>query len=337
MTHKFTSLGPLEGFLCERYTNCPQGRYLHLFVLRETQSEAIFRTEGTGEPLTRESVRFADRSKANEHVVITKRKTVAVERRTGRELLRRLALLRAPEKGAEGEVCLLNTNNPCERCIDCWLYGFAAGSGGAQKSRIMTEDSFSLLPAEEVVDSRTGNATYDNGTMRHPVTGKASQALYESEYVKPQTVFLDIQTLKDVQPAEFFYVLGNILRSSRYGAIGTRIGHVSNRLLAIAGSDYELTSNLQWTDATIRALVEREALGQHPMSGAQVSAVATEQARGLLRGAMGATSFVEGDALEAIVAEASGLYETTEKWLAPLADSFDALSAEFSSKKKKKK
>src|SRR6266571_7129412 len=116
-------------FLLGQYSNLPQGRYVNLIVLRETKSETIFRTEGSGEPLNREFVHAG----LNDHeviprVVISKRKQTAVERRTGRELLRSFGLLQKLDNGTE---CMLNTNNPCERCVDCWLYGFAAGGGGA--------------------------------------------------------------------------------------------------------------------------------------------------------------------------------------------------------------
>ena len=44
----------------------------------------------------------------------------------------------------------------------------------AQKSRVITEDAFSLLPANSIVDTKTFNALFDNSTMRNPLTGEAS-------------------------------------------------------------------------------------------------------------------------------------------------------------------
>jgi len=148
-----------KDFLLGRYFNLPQGRYVNLIVLRETKSEAIFRTEGSGEPLNREFVHAGlSNHEVIPRVVISKRKQTAVERRTGRELLRSFGLLQKLDDDAE---CMLNTNNPCERCVDCWLYGFAAGGGGAQKSRVITEDAFSLLPASSIVDTKTFNALFE--------------------------------------------------------------------------------------------------------------------------------------------------------------------------------
>lgn len=43
-------------FIAEKYENFPRGRYLTLIVLRKTESETIFRTEGSGEGLSRDTV-----------------------------------------------------------------------------------------------------------------------------------------------------------------------------------------------------------------------------------------------------------------------------------------
>lgn len=184
-----------------------------LLVARWIESEAIFRTEGSGEPLSREFVHLGDGGEPAQRVVISKRKQTAVERRTGRELLRRHDLLGSTKDG----ICALNRNNPCERCIDCMVYGYAAGGGGAQKSRVITDDAFSLHPAHLVVGTKQFNALYDNSTMRDPETGKASASIGTDEYVKPEAVFLDMETLKDVTMGEFRYIVGNLLRSTRYG------------------------------------------------------------------------------------------------------------------------
>ncbi|MGH2458314.1 MAG: type I-D CRISPR-associated protein Cas7/Csc2, partial [Chloroflexota bacterium] len=219
-------------YLLARYENFPRGRYASLVLARRTESEAIFRTEGSGEDLSKETVSagLAD-GRAVRRVVVSKRKQVAVERRTGRELLREHGLLYPPRDASKVPVCALNTNAPCERCIDCMLYGFAVGGGGAQKSRVMTEDAFSLGQASQVTGRRTFNATFDNGTMRNPLTGEASTSLGEDEYVLPQTHFLDVETLKDVTEGELEYVLGNVLRSTRYGAISSRQGRVRNSVV----------------------------------------------------------------------------------------------------------
>lgn len=228
------------------YSNYPHGRYVTLIVARWIESEAIFRTEGSGEPLSKEFVLAGQNGgEPIQRVVISKRKQTAVERRTGRELLRRHELLFSTKDG----ICALNRNNPCEKCMDCMIYGYAAGGGGAQKARVITDDAFSLHPVHQILGTKQFNALFDNSTMRDPETGKASSSIGTDEYVKPQAVFLDMETLKDLTASEFQYVLGNVLRSSRYGAISSRIGKVHNELLGVVFSDCELFSNLELTQA----------------------------------------------------------------------------------------
>jgi CRISPR-associated protein Csc2 len=231
-----------EKFL-KQYQNLPTGNYISIVVLRRTESETIFRTEGAGESLCTEKLNLNGINST--HLVMTKRKQIAVERRTGRELLRNHKM----DKG-----CKMNTTNPCGECIDCFVYGYAVGGGGAQKSRILTDDAFSLQTFAQATDRRTFNALYDNGTMRDPDTGKASSSLNYSEYIKPGTYFLEIETLKDVTYEEFLYVLGNIMTSTRYGAISSRIGRVSNHILAITHSKQELFSNWELLEKTLSLL-----------------------------------------------------------------------------------
>lgn len=233
--------------LAARYDNYPRGKYVTLMVIRRTESETIFRTEGSGEGLVKDTT-IAGLSDATpiRRVVISKRKQVAVERRTGRELLRAHDLLHAANKG--GVECALNTNAPCERCIDCYVYGFAVGGGGAQRSRVLTDDAFSIGPAAQVTDRRTFNAIYETGTMRDR-DGKVSAAINEDEFVRPGVHFLDMETLKDVTVGELQYVIGNIARSTRYGAISSRQGRVQNTIAEIIFTDTELFSNLELTQA----------------------------------------------------------------------------------------
>src|SRR2546421_2680772 len=246
-------LNQYSDYLLPRYSNFPLGRYVSLLVVRKTESETIFRTEGSGEGLVKETViAGVEHTRPIRRVVISKRKQTAVERRTGREVLREHDLLK---KDTKGQICALNTNAPCGKCIDCILYGYAVGGGGAQKSRVMTEDAYSIGPVAHVTGRRTFNATFDNGTMRNPITGKPSASINEDEYVLPETHFLEIETLKDVTLGELQYVIGNVLRSSRYGAISSRLGRIRNTLTAVVFSDTELFSNLELTQAVYDALL----------------------------------------------------------------------------------
>ncbi|MEB3150069.1 MAG: type I-D CRISPR-associated protein Cas7/Csc2 [Sphaerospermopsis sp.] len=272
------SLEKLNKVLAAAYENFPKGRFISLVVLRTTHSETIFRTEGSGEPMSSE---FVQAGLTDETIiprlVMTKRKQIAPERRYGREFLRSHNLLYTKIVKDQGEVvCSLNTNKPCEMCIDCFLYGFAAGGGGAQKSRIWTEDAFSVLPANDILGTRTINAIYENGTMRlkREEDTKASQSLVpDGEYIKPGVHFLDVVTLKDITADELRYIIGNILFTSRYGAVSSRVGRMENQILGVFGSITELPSSLELVQATYDVLGEPL---EHPLNINRVIA-ATKQ------------------------------------------------------------
>ncbi|MCB0125316.1 MAG: type I-D CRISPR-associated protein Cas7/Csc2 [Caldilineaceae bacterium] len=306
------------------YSNYPQGRYTSLLIVRRIESEAVFRTEGSGEPLSKEFVHAGQQAQeVIQRIVISKRKQTAVERRTGRELLRTHDLLF--EKDAKSGVCALNRNNPCEKCMDCMIYGYAAGGGGAQKSRVITDDAFSLHAASTVTDHKQFNALYDNSTMRDPETGKPSTSIGTDEYVKPETVFLDIETIRDVTADEFRYVLGNLLRSTRYGAISSRIGKVKNLLAGVILSDCEIFSNLELTqtvydllrndgqepdyplatDAVIQAVRAASATLSQQIVG-QVTILADEEVQNLITDLT--TLYGKSDTVKSMLERASSMY-----------------------------
>lgn len=301
-------------FFLPRYNNYPQGRYISVLLVRQIESEAIFRTEGSGEPLNKEFV-YAGTTGDDlfQRVVISKRKQTAVERRTGRELLRQFDLL---FKAKDGHECALNRNAPCEKCMDCMLYGYAAGGGGAQRSRVITDDAFSLHAARTVTDTRQFNALFDNSTMRDPDDkSKASTSIGTDEYVKPETVFLDIETLRDLSQEEFIYVMGNILRSSRYGAISSRIGKVNNLVAGIILSDCEVFSNLELTQAVYDTLRGDADEPVFPIRAATVKAVVQQVATKLTTQIPGRLNVLSSNEVEAIVGEISGIYQQEQSIL----------------------
>lgn len=304
--------------LLDAYSAYPRGRFVTLLLLRQIESEAIFRTEGSGEPLNKEFVFAGERAGDDEliqRVVISKRKQTAVERRIGRELLREHDLLRPNSKGV---VCSLNTNNPCEKCIDCMVYGYAAGGGGAQRSRVITDDAFSLHPAATVTGTRQFNALFDNSTMRNPETNEPSTSIGTDEYIKPQSLFLDMETLKDVTPDELRYILGNVLRAARYGAISSRIGKVRNHLIGVSFSDCELFSNLEWAQHTYDLLRGAEREPDFPLHVTTVSWQARAAAATLRSRVVGRVEWLDADELGALVQELGALYADGEQVTAML-------------------
>jgi len=302
-----------------KYSNYPQSRYVTLILARWVESEAIFRTEGSGQPLNKEFVfaGTADTDEPIQRVVISKRKQTAVERRTGREYLRANGLLGKTKDG----VCALNKNNPCGVCLDCMIYGYAVGGGGAQKSRVITDDAFSLHPQRLIVGEKQFNALYDNGTMRDPDNkNKASSSIGTDEYVKPQSVFLDMETLKDVTPGEFAYILGNILRSTRYGAISSRIGKMQNVLLGVVFSDCEIFSNLELTQAVYESLKDEHQDVEFPLPKGRVHEAVQAETDQLIGRVVGQTTVISAEEVAQLVDEMIALYSNEAEATALLTE-----------------
>jgi CRISPR-associated protein Csc2 len=302
--------------LLTSYSNNPRGKYVSLFLVRRVESEAIFRTEGSGEPLNKEFVHAGsdEQSPVVQRVVISKRKQTAVERRTGRELLRANGLLFGAKDGA----CSLNANNPCERCIDCMTYGYAAGGGGAQRSRVITDDAFSLHPAPLIIDVKQFNAPFDNTSPWTPPQkegdkGKRMTGLGKDEYVRPEALFLDIETLHDLTPGELRYVLGNVLRSTRYGAISSRIGKVRNTLAGVAFSDCELFSNLELTQRSYDLLRGGAAELDFPLDDRTAVRAVRDATQALRKKVIGQVTLLSGDEVGALVEEIGALYGSEEQ------------------------
>jgi len=304
-------LNKYSQYLLAEYNPFPTGHYVSVIVVRKTETETIFRTEGSGEGLVKESViAGVEHAKPMRRVVISKRKQTAVERRTGREVLREHKMLKLAGKGEQP--CALNTNAPCGKCIDCMLYGYAVGGGGAQKSRVMTEDAYSIGPVAQVTDSRTFNATYDNGTMRNPATGEASTSINEDEFVRAETHFLDIETLKDVTLGELQYVLANIMRSSRYGAISSRMGKIHNTIAAIVFSDTEIFSNLELTQVVYDELLNGSSELDFPLSDGAVFQAVQNATQQLLQQVVGRVFVMLQQEIQQMRVETIALYRESE-------------------------
>jgi CRISPR-associated protein Csc2 len=310
-------------FLVDKYFEYPQGKYVNLIIIRKTQSEAIFRTEGSGEPLCTEFVQAGIQRRDTDpiqRVVITKRKQTAVERRTGREDLRKQNLPCLEQNGESDPVS-----------VDAYVYGYAVGQGGAQKSRVITEDAFSILPTSQVVNLRTSNALYETGTMRpnRNQNAQASTSLFESDYVLPETHFLDIETLKDVTADELIYVIGNILRSSRYGAVSSRIGKVKNTLVQVIFSDTEIFSTLELTQKVYDTLINSSGNTEldFPLADdALLNAVLTSSNQ-LIEEVIGQYKIMSSENHKTLLQEVKTIYKSPEVFLTRLADSYNNVEA----------
>ncbi len=216
----------------------PMGKYAHVIMLRETNSFALFQTDGELN-ISRVSLgRRAENQSLTTRIVLFKRKQSTPERLTGRELLRRYGLV---------ENCKYNTAEFCKRCPDCIYYGFAIGNEGSERSKVLVDSAFSITGYDMSHQQFTFNAPSENGTMSED--GKMRTALGEQDYVLPQVYFPSVVTIKDPTEAEFIYVLNNILRTRRYGAQNTRTGTVENIITGIVFADGEIFSNLELTQA----------------------------------------------------------------------------------------
>src|SRR6266571_7327544 len=219
----------------------PMGKYAHIITLRETNSFALFQTDGELN-ISRVSLGRKEQTPGT-RIVLFKRKQSTPERLTGRELLRRYNLVNE---------CKYNSKDFCKRCPDCIYYGFAIGNEGSERSKVLVDSAFSITGYDMSHQQFTFNAPSENGTMSED--GKMRNALGEQDYVLPQVYFPSVVTIKDPTEAEFIYVLNNVLRTKRYGAQNTRTGTVENHVTGIVFSDGEIFSNLQLTQSVYDAL-----------------------------------------------------------------------------------
>jgi CRISPR-associated protein Csc2 len=214
----------------------PGGKYAHIITLRETNSFALFQTDGELN-ICRVSLGRTGQA-AGTRIVLFKRKQSTPERLTGRELLRRY--------GFAGD-CKYNSEQFCKHCPDCIYYGFAIGDAGSERSKVMVDSAFSVTGYDMSHQQFTFNAPSENGTMSEQ--GQMKSSLGEQDYVLPQVYFPSVITIKDPTEAEFIYVMNNVMRTKRYGAQNTRTGTVQNHITGVIFADGEIFSNLHLTQA----------------------------------------------------------------------------------------
>jgi len=250
----------------------PMGRYAHIIVLRETDSYALFQTDG--ELNTAQVQASRDESNIITRITMFKRKQTTPERLIGRELLRSYGLIsgdQAADKQKKDEaagVYLGNDGLPicdynvrfCMQCPDCITYGFAIGDSGSEKSKVYSDTAYSLTPYEISHEAFTLNAPYESGTMSRQ--GSVTSRINEQDHVRPQTLFPTVISFRDPTSASFLYMLNNVMRTRRYGAQTTRTGTMTNHIVGVVLADGEIFSNLLFTQTLYDALKADNAL--HP-------------------------------------------------------------------------
>ena len=158
---------------------------------------------------------------------------------------------------------------------------------------------------------RTFNALYDNNTMRDPVTREASSSIQEDEYVMPETLFVDIETLKDLTLPEIQYVMGNILRSRRYGAITSRMGKMKNSIVSAIFSDCELFSNLELTQSVYDSLKSQDQLS-FPLDEREVKGYIQQAITSLSQQVIGSLNPLSEQELSALIEEVQAIFRSPE-------------------------
>ncbi|MEB3887058.1 type I-D CRISPR-associated protein Cas7/Csc2 [Lyngbya sp. CCY1209] len=229
--------------LLGHFPRIASGNYIHFLVLRHSQSFPVFQTDGVlNTARTQAGLETRDNIS---RLVLFKRKQTTPERLSGRELLRSLNLT-SDDPDAEN-YCQYNGENSCKKCPDCILYGFAIGDSGSERSKVYSDSAFSLTPYEQSHRSFTFNAPSEGGTMSEG--GKMRTAINELDHVLPEVTFPTVESLRDSTYEGFIYMLGNLLRTRRYGAQESRTGTMKNHILGIIFADGEIFSNLYFTQA----------------------------------------------------------------------------------------
>ncbi|GCE09287.1 type I-D CRISPR-associated protein Cas7/Csc2 [Dictyobacter aurantiacus] len=296
-------LNTLEGYnvFHQDIPRLPMGKYAHIITLRETNSFALFQTDGELN-LSRVSL-----GRAKEHqghaprIVLFKRKQSTPERLTGRELLRRYGLVND---------CEYNSAHFCKHCPDCIYYGYAIGDKGSERSKVLVDSAFSITSYDTSHQQFTFNAPYENGTMSEG--GKMKSALGEQDYVVPQIYFPSVITIKDPTEAEFIYVINNIMRTRRYGAQNTRTGSMHNTITAIIFADGEIFSNLYLSQAVYDTLTPEERKKTPLERSAVLDAMKTAVPTLLKEDAIVSHTFAE-EALQAMLQEIHSVTSNEER------------------------
>lgn len=288
----------------------PMGRYVHIVMVRETESYALFKTD-EGLNVARVTAGVRDQTPIT-RLTMFKRKQTTPERLGGRELLRRHGLLSA-------EKCQYNVAF-CTECPDCIWYGYAIGDQGSEKSKVLADTAFSISAYDESHKEFTFNAPYEDGTMTR--AGETTSRFGEQDHVVPGVMFPAVESLRDATAHGLAYVLGNILRTKRYGAQDTRTGAVANHIVAIVEADGEIFSNLRFTQAIWDQLGENERR-QVPALREKVLSAAAEVLPGLLAADGVSYQLHVGHKLEEILKETRAHYQDEESARTLLAGACD--------------
>jgi CRISPR-associated protein Csc2 len=163
--------------------------------------------------------------------------------------------------------------------------------------------------------------------------GETRPSFGEQDHIMPQVFFPAIVTLRDPTYEGFLYVLGNIMRTDRYGAIDTRTGKVKNHPVAFVFANGEIFSNLRYTQAIYDHLKKKNEKEEDKWSeplAREIVLKAGESAYAALVAQEPVAKIEElvGDNLTALLKEALALYQDEAQTKA-LLEALDAKTRKY--------
>lgn len=225
--------------LVENLINEPSAHYIHILLLRELQSSAIFTTNGQDADITTVGISAADGLVEYSPVMMFKRKQTGSDRRKGKELQRNLIQVEDTM-----DVNKMNQESP-----ESILYGSAAGDEAISvTSRVMYDTAYSIRDSSVLVEEKFQNAPGD------AFAKGATTAIREPDFIMPGTLFPCVITLRDATFEELIFVLGVTKMNKRYGAATSRLGRMENHILGIYFGIEEGPANLHLSQDVARRL-----------------------------------------------------------------------------------
>ncbi|MDD4651456.1 MAG: type I-D CRISPR-associated protein Cas7/Csc2 [Methanothrix sp.] len=230
--------------LVENLINEPSAHYIHILLLRELQSSAIFTTNGQDADITTVGISAADGLVEYSPVMMFKRKQTGSDRRKGKELQRNLIQIEDTM-----DVNKMNQESP-----ESILYGSAAGDEAISvTSRVMYDTAYSIRDSSVLVEEKFQNAPGD------AFAKGATTAIREPDFIMPGTLFPCVVTLRDAIFEELIFVLAVTKMNKRYGAATSRIGRMENHILGIYFGIEEGPANLYLSQDAARRLAASNA------------------------------------------------------------------------------
>ncbi len=234
----------LAAGLVENLINEPSAHYVHILLLRELQSSAIFTTNGQDADITTVGISTCDGLVDYSPVMMFKRKQTGSDRRKGKELQRNLIKVQDTM-----DVNKMNQESP-----ESMLYGSAAGDEAISvTSRVMYDTAYSIRDSSVLVEEKFQNAPGD------AFAKGATTAIREPDFIMPGTLFPCVVTLRDATFEELIFVLGLTKMNKRYGAATSRIGRMENHILGIYFGLEEGPANLHLSQDVARRLAASDA------------------------------------------------------------------------------